>query len=297
MQVQCVKNSDKNFPSKLRNVKPQVGKIWYRGRWPASAEATAGKDKNIFYKCAAVVGTRRMSRYGRQVVEEVVPRLVTAGYTIVSGLMYGVDQLAHKETLRAGGKAIAVLGYGITNKNEEEAWKLEQEIEKSGGLVLSEYEGESVSQMWMFPQRNRIVVGLSDIVVIVEGGIKSGSLLTARMARKAGKAVYAVPGSIFSTTSEGTNELIARGEATPLTLSELAKLTGTSNDQGGSQSVIALVAGEREIYESLKIVGPQSTNELGRHLTTPMKEILTLLSQMELKGLAVNERGVWRITG
>lgn len=295
MQVQCVKNADKHFPSKLRNVKPPVMKIWYRGKWPVSAEATAGKDKNIFYKCAAVVGTRRMSRYGRQVVEEVVPRLVAAGYTIVSGLMYGVDQLAHKETLKAGGKVIAVLGYGITNRNEEEAWKLAREIERAGGLVMSEYEGESVSQRWMFPQRNRIVVGLSEIVVIVEGGRKSGSLLTARMARKAGKKVYAVPGPIFSLTSEGTNELIARGEARSLTLNKLAKLTGI--EAVGKVSLKKKMSErEREIYELLKMIGPQSTNELGRHLTTSAKEILTLLSQMELKGLVVNERGVWRIT-
>lgn len=284
MRILVSKRERNNLPEQLTKVKPPVKNLWYRGVW----------QEDIFTKCAAVVGSRRVTRYGRQVVEDVVPRLVNSGYTIISGLMYGVDQLAHKETLKAGGKAVAVLGYGIVNKNEEEAWKLAEQIESKGGLVLSEYAGEQVSQRWMFPQRNRIVVGLSDLIVIVEAGAKSGSLLTARMALKAGKPVYAVPGSIFSPTSEGTNELISRGDAKALTMTELGQLTGRAN--GKILGVSAKMnAEERAVYRSLKIGGPQSTNELGRHLAVPAREVLTVLSQMEMKNLTVNERGVWRI--
>ena len=286
-EVGVIENGDSLFPHKLEEllVKPPIKKLWYRGKL----------DESIFDKCAAVVGSRRVSRYGRQAVEEIVPRLVDAGYTIVSGLMYGVDQLAHKTCVESRGRGIAVVGYGITNVNEEGADKLGDKLIEGGGLVLSEYEGEQVSQRWMFPQRNRIVVALAEIVIIVEAGSQSGSLGTAKLAREYGKKIYALPGPIFSPTSEGTNELIASREATALTLAELTRLTGL---RGAKEMEIKITmnAGEREIYESLRIVGPQSTNELGRNLSVPARDVLTLLTQMEMKSLAVNERGVWRVS-
>ncbi|KKU21465.1 MAG: protecting protein, SMF familiy protein [Microgenomates group bacterium GW2011_GWF1_46_12] len=169
-----IDRDDKNFPEKLKSelVRPIVKKLWYRGKW----------NSKLFEKCAAVVGARKMSRYGKQALGEIIPKLCGAGYTIVSGLMYGVDQEAHKLTLECGGCAIAVLGYGT--------------------------------------QRNRIVVGISDVIVVAEAGEKSGSLNTASWARRMNKPVYAIPGSVFSPTSEGTNWLVAQGLAKALTVTE-----------------------------------------------------------------------------
>lgn len=294
MEVKLIERSETNFPDKLRSelITPPIKKLWYRGEWPRLS-----REVGLFSKCAAVVGSRRMSRYGRQAVAEIVPRLCGAGYTIVSGLMYGVDQLAHRTTLDCGGQAMAVLGYGIINKNEEGAYQMAEEIVEGGGLVISEYEGEAVSQRWMFPQRNRIVVALSEIVVVVEAGSKSGSLGTAKLAKEYGKKVYAVPGPIFSSTSEGTNSLIAGGKAEMLSLEQLTKLTGVESQKGREKEVLAkLNAGEREIYTVMRIEGPQSCNEIARSLNIPTREILALLSQMEMKGAVVVERGVWRVS-
>jgi len=275
------------LPMQLRDewVKPPVNKLYYRGKW----------GKTIFSKCVAIVGSRRMSRYGRSVIEEYVPRFCGAGYTIVSGLMYGVDQLVHKETLKFGGAAIAVLGYGITRKNEEEADKLAGEIEQHGGLVLSEYPDNTRGQVWTFPQRNRIVVGLSDLIVVIEAGSKSGSLNTANWAKRMDKPVYALPGSVFSVTSEGTNELISQGLARPLTLKVMEELIGKAENRKKEVGIKDLMVGERELYYQLELLGPQSVNELSRGLNLTAREILPQLAQMELKGVVSEERGVWTV--
>lgn len=273
------------LPEKLAGVKPPIKQLWYRGEW----------KEDLLVKCVAIVGSRRMSRYGRQAIEEIVPRFCRAGYTIISGLMYGVDQLVHKETLKCGGKAIGILGYGIERKNEEGADKLSEEIEENGGLIMSEYPGDTRGQLFTFPQRNRIVVGLSDLIVVIEAGSKSGSLDTAKWAQKMGKPIYALPGSIFSPTSEGTNSWIAQGWARSLTLQSLEELVGSGKASSLDNKVEGLGAGEREIYTQLKLLGPQSINELARALNTSARELLSQLTQMELLGVVGEERGVWRV--
>lgn len=265
-------------------VRPVVRNLWYRGRL----------DKSMFVKTAAVVGSRRISRYGKQALGEIVPRMVSAGYSIVSGLMYGVDQEAHRLTLENGGTAIAVLGYGIDYKSEESANKMAERIIESGGVVLSEYPGTTVCQRWMFPQRNRIVVGLSDIVVIAEAGIKSGSMSTAKWARRLNKPIYAVPGSVFSETSAGTNKLISEGIAKALTKEQLDDLTGRHKaSEKASLAQVNLAVKEREIVSLLKVSGPQTPNQIARETATPVGEVLAILMSLELEEILTEERGVW----
>lgn len=277
------------FPEKLKSelVKPTIKKLWYRGDW--------GED--IFAKCVAIVGSRKMSRYGRQVLGEIVPRLCNAGYTIVSGLMYGVDQEAHKMALENGGKVIGVLGYGHNVKIEEGADSLQEKIINAGGLVVSEYAPSTVPQRFMFLQRNRIVVALSEIVVVAEAGVKSGSLHTANLTVRQGKALYAVPGSIFSSTSIGTNKLIATGLAKALTEENLETLCS-----GEGERPIAKLCNfkmdrlEDLIYSNLRASGPMSVNELSRHTGEVVGSILSKLLKLELGGVIKEERGIWRIT-
>lgn len=278
------------LPEKLQRVKPPIRQLWYRGEWPSYAKAPAGKN-DIFSKCVAVVGSRRMSRYGKQVLGELVPRLCGAGYSIVSGLMYGVDQEAHRLCLEVGGRAIAVLGYGVEYRSEEGAMKMGEQIEKGGGLILSEYPGETVCQRWMFPQRNRIVVGLADIVVIAEAGEKSGTLSTARWAQKMGKTVYAVPGSVFSATSEGANYLVAEGMAVALTKSEMDKLCGLEM----TLDPIKINKDCGEVTTTLRVNGPLGVNELARELGWSVGQVLAELMQLEMKGIVGEERGVWMV--
>jgi DNA processing protein len=286
MEAGFVERDGEKFPEKLRMVKPMVRQVWYRGEW----------KENIFEKCVAVVGSRKMSRYGKQALGEIIPRLVGSGYSIVSGLMYGVDQEAHKLTLECGGKAIAVLGYGLGARSEEGARKLADKIVESGGVVISEYPELTVPKRWMFLQRNRIVVALSDIVIVAEAGEKSGSLHTAGLAKKNGKDLYAIPGSIFSPTSLGTNNLVTGGTAKALTTEALNNLCSiVENGQTMGISGQKLLGGEQELVTLLKIEGPMGVNELARALGEGVGEVLARLMKLEMKGVIADDRGTWKM--
>ena len=278
MGEDLIGRDDKNFPEKLRVVKPVVKQIWYRGKW----------ENNIFKKCCAVVGSRKMSRYGKQVLAEMIPKLCNAGYSIVSGLMYGVDQEAHKLALECGGCAIGILGWGIEAKSEEGADKLIEKIVEGGGLILSEYPDKTSARTWTFPQRNRIVVALSEKVIVVEAGEKSGSLHTVALARKQGKELLAVPGSIFSPTSVGTNNLIASGVAKSF------MLKNTHSEQV-QRLGMKLNESEEEVVGFLKIEGPMGVNEISRRTGSGAGEILSRLMKLEMSGILSEERGIWRM--
>lgn len=161
----------------------------------------------------AVVGSRKITNYGKRACKEIVSVLAAAGVTIVSGLMYGADIEAHKTAIASGGRTIAVLGYGINNLNKYRYAKdvADEIILKKCGCIISEYPDLETAKGWTFPQRNRIVSGLSKAVIIIEAGMKSGSLITAGYALDQGKTVFVVPGSIFNPVSKGSHFLIKQG--------------------------------------------------------------------------------------
>jgi DNA processing protein len=163
----------------------------------------------------AVVGTRKATPYGRQVVEMVVPTVVAAEHAVVSGLARGIDTLAHGAALRCGGHTIAVMGRGLDDIYPRENSLLAEKIVEQGGALVSEYPEGTPPLAWHFPARNRIISGLSRVCLVIEGDMGSGALITAEHALEEGKEVLAVPGSIFSPQSRGTNYLLAQG-ATPL---------------------------------------------------------------------------------
>ena len=161
----------------------------------------------------AVVGSRKITNYGRLACKDLVSRIAAAGVTIVSGLMYGADIEAHKAAIAVGGRTIAVLGYGIQNIGKYGYAKdvADEIISKKCGFIVSEYSDYENAKGWTFPARNRIVSGLSKAVIIIEAGIKSGSLITASEALDQGKTVFVVPGSIFNPVSKGSHFLIKSG--------------------------------------------------------------------------------------
>ena len=254
------------MPERLTDLGPRQPKqLWYRGKW----------DKKSFSKCAAVVGSRRMTNYGERVVEKLVPQLVQAGFTIVSGFMYGVDQAAHRVAMACGGKTVAVLGWGINyRKLEIRDEKLEDEIIKSGGLMLSEWE-EQEPILWTFPFRNRIVAALSSDVYVVEAAVKSGSLITARMGRELGRRIWAVPGPITSSVSAGTNALIASGAA-KMWLPQ--------------QQLVVQEPGDDEM---LRVLTDEelTIDEVARKLGKQVSEVGAQLSLMVLSGVIIEKDG------
>lgn len=195
----------------LRIIRPKLVRVLYKGNISLLLDEAPK---------LAIVGSRRMSEYGAEVVEKWMPTLVSKGITIVSGFMYGVDQTAHRACIENGGKTIAVLGWGIDKEPVPEDEKLYQRILENDSLIVSEYEGEQEGTKWTFPERNRIVAGISDAVLVVEAAERSGSLMTARLARGFGKRLLAVPGEVTSKIAEGTNGLIKRGMAVMVSSAE-----------------------------------------------------------------------------
>ncbi len=237
--------------------------LFYLGNWSAS----------ILTDCVAIVGSRQITEYGRRVIEKIVPKLVFAKKTVVSGFMYGVDQYAHLICLKNGGKTIAVLGWGINYPLSGYDAKLANEIIKNGGLLLSEWDKQKPT-LWTFPQRNRLVAALANEVIIIEAAQVSGSLITARIARKLGRKVWAVPGPITSRTSFGTNHLIAKGLA-QMWLEENQNLPKVKT----KDPLIDLLLNE-----------PLTADEIARRLNKPINQVgaqlslLTLTGQLKKKG-------------
>ena len=193
---------DKRYPKLLKKIGNSAPKqLYYKGNW----------DESIFKNCLAVVGSRRMTTYGKQVVEKITGEAAAAGLTIVSGFMYGVDAQAHRTALRFGGRTIAVMPCGINLIHPEYQQDLYTEILNNHGLIISEYEGNMQPANWTYPRRNRIVAGLSWATLVVEAGEKSGSLITANWAKKFKRKLFVVPGPITSENSKGIMQLIKEG--------------------------------------------------------------------------------------
>ncbi|CAG9619723.1 DNA-processing protein DprA [Sutcliffiella rhizosphaerae] len=169
-----------------------------------------GKKTLLKHRMLGVVGSRGITSYGAQSLEKLLPALLIEPFVIVSGLARGVDIYAHKLTIRHGGNTIAVLGGGILCIYPKEHQPIAEWISHHQ-LLISEYPPYEPPKKWNFPERNRIISGLSEGVIVIEAKEKSGSLITADQALEQGREVFAIPGSIHSDTSRGTNALIKQG--------------------------------------------------------------------------------------
>ena len=199
--------STSDVPIKLRNISDPPDRLFVRGN-----------DVNELLKrpSVTIVGSRKVSAYGKAVTLGLAGELAKAGILIISGLALGVDSLAHKAALDAGGLTIAVLAAGVDRIYPASHYGLAMQILQQGGALVSEYEDGMPSMKHLFIARNRIASGLGDALLITEAAEKSGTLHTAAFALEQGKPVLAVPGNITSPTSAGTNNLIKVG-ATPVT--------------------------------------------------------------------------------
>ena len=201
-KLRAITIEDPAYPKLIKQIYDPPFILYYRG----SPEAFDGY-------LLAVVGARKYSAYGAQVTEKLTKELAFNKLTIVSGLALGIDTLAHSAAIEARGKTIAVLGSGLDQKNiyPSQNRYLADKIQAHGGLILSEYPIGTMPLKHHFPQRNRIISGLSSATLVIEAGEKSGALITAFHALEQNREVFAVPGSIYSGVSEGTNRLIAMG--------------------------------------------------------------------------------------
>ncbi len=201
LNIHRIESASEVYPALLRLIKKPPKTLYYRG------------DISLCNTpCLAVVGARKGTAYGKDAAYRLAKRVAELGITVVSGMALGIDSAAHQGALDAGGKTIAVLGFGMDVCYPKANKKMMDDI-ISKGLALSEYPPATPPLAFHFPERNRIISGLSQAVVVVEAALSSGSLITAELALEQGKEVYAVPGSINSIYSLGTNKLIQDGAA------------------------------------------------------------------------------------
>ncbi|MDY6795927.1 MAG: DNA-processing protein DprA [Actinomycetota bacterium] len=244
--------------------------------------------------CVAIVGSRGASDYGRWASESMAAELARRGVVVVSGAAYGVDGRAHQGCIRAGGFTIAVMGCGVDRVYPAGHAGLLEHVARSG-CILSEFAPGSDPLPWRFPQRNRIIAGLSHAVVVVEASERSGALITADIALDEGREVMALPGPITSPLSRGTNTLIQKG-AKLVTCAddiceELPHLPDIKEEDRNAGDVPGeLKDGEKEIIELLRR-GPRGLDWLSVSSGIPAGELLPLLTSLSLKGVILEEVG------
>jgi DNA processing protein len=268
---------DDAYPRILREIPGPPPVLYSRGTVPAQDEPTV-----------AIVGTRRATAYGREATTRIASELSAAGVTIVSGLAKGIDGFAHRAAIESGGRTVAVLASGVDVIYPPEHRQLAGRIVESGALV-SDYPPGAKPDAPNFPARNRIISGLSLATVVVEAPARSGALITVGFAADQGRDVYAVPGSILSSASDGTNRLLRQG-ATPLTsateLLDDLRLTPAVAEEP-EQMAFPMSDEERSIY-ALVTAEPQHIDELAYSAGLTISAASALMTMLELKGLVVN---------
>ena len=265
---------DPAYPRRLKEIDQPPPVLYLRG------EITDADQWAV-----AVVGTRRMTAYGRQVTQDLAAGLARQGVTVVSGLARGVDGIAHQSALQAGGRTLAVLGSGVDQVYPPEHRRLADQIIASGALV-SDYPPGAAPEAGNFPPRNRIISGLSQAVVVVEAGEKSGALITAAFAADQGREVFAVPGQIYAPQSKGANLLIKEGARLFLDVPDLlaALNIGQVSQQRQVRAVLPADATEARLVALLGH-DPLHVDEIRALADLPIEQVSASLALMELKGM------------
>ncbi len=264
--------TDTDIPDRLHAIASPPTELYIEGR---------GLTELLSSPTVAVVGSRKLTPYGRSVTQQLVTDLAKQGIVIISGLAFGVDSVAHRAALQAGGVAIAVLPTPLERIYPASHRQLAEQIVEQGGALVSEYEPGADVYKTNFVARNRIIAGLADAVLIPEAALKSGSLHTARFALNAGRDVLAVPGNITSPMSEGTNNLIKSG-AQPVTSSEdIFHVLGLSPRQHKKAS--SANPAEQAILEAIQ-QGIRDGAELQAAAQLDIEQFNQALTMLEING-------------
>jgi len=279
-EIRILKIGDKNYPRLLKKIKDAPEVIYYRG------------ELNPGEQCFAIVGTRRFSSYGKQVALEIAGDLAEAGLTIVSGLAPGIDTFAHTAVVERRKRTIAVLGTGLDEKSiyPQSNLKLAQKILETGGCLISEYPPGTCGTKFTFPQRNRIISGLSLGVLVVEAKQKSGALITAHHAFEQNRKVFAIPGSIYSLNSKGCHYLIKKGAKLVENANDILKEFNFPLPTPGVGYPIGKTEEENLILEALK-EGPLYIDKIIEKTKLKASEVASTLAILEIKGKVRNLGG------
>lgn len=273
-----IEEKNENYPIKIKECLPDYKPIYYRGNLSLL-------DKPSI----AIVGSRKASSYGKSCARALAKCAVEYGAVVVSGLALGIDYEAHSACLENGGETIAVLANGVDVFYPKRNQALQKRIEETG-LLLSEYEDGTRAQRYTFPVRNRIISAISDAIVIVEAGSRSGSLITAECAQEQGKEVYSIPGNITSPGSLGTNKLIRDGAVPLINFDELFEDLGLSKTNKKINQIF-LSKTESRVLEVVKSGSELSIEQIRHIIDIDLAEINAIITILEMKGLIFCEMG------
>lgn len=273
----------KDFPPLLKEITDPPEKLYVQGVLP---------DPNSKYLC--VVGSRKYTEYGKEACEKLVSGLRGYDISIISGLALGIDSIAHRAALSAGLKTFAVPGSGLgdsvlypsANRN------LAGKILEAGGGLLSEFEKNFRPTQWSFPQRNRIMAGMSNAVLVIEAELRSGTLITSKLATEYNRDVLTVPGPIFSSNSDGPNMLLKLGAAVIRNSGDILEaldIKEKTSEEIAEKNYDDCSDEEKKILEILK--NPLPRDELLRKCGMPASQANIILSMMEIKGLLKESLG------
>ena len=281
--IKIIKKLSKDYPKILTEIHNPPKQLYVRGNFPKNY------DLNF-----AIVGTRAASEYGKILAFNISKELAGLGFNIISGMALGIDTQAHLGALAAKGTTIAVLGSGISDPSiyPHENLNLAHKIIESGGAVISEYNPKEKSEIWYFPERNRIVSGLSCGVLVVEAPEKSGALITARLALEQNRDVFAIPGSIFSKNSAGTNYLIKNGAKLVTSVDDIIDELGLAK-----LKIKKIEDVKQKLTEEEKIIlnaierGPFDVDRIYEVTKMPVNKILSIISVLEIQDIIKNIGG------
>jgi DNA processing protein len=266
-----------NFTEVLGSIALVPNMLYFYGKLP--------ENKSKRPKCVAIVGSRKNTKYGEEVAYQAAYELARQGVVVISGLAYGIDSIAHRGALDAGGVTVAVLGTEIDNIYPKNHVKLAERIVENGGAVMSEYApGVELFSKTSFLTRNRIISGLSDVVLIVEANIASGSLNTAAHALEQGRDLWAVPGPITAPLSQGCNRLLKQGANAYTGVEDLINSLFPARTKSQKEAVFGDNPEESGIIRLIRS-GMRDGEEMMTALGVDASAFNRIITLMEIKGI------------
>ena len=277
-RIQRMTSGQPVYPALLKEIRDYPKELYY-----------IGDPKLLEEKCVSIVGSRKTNQYGRSTAYSFGKALGQRGITVVSGMAVGIDTCAHEGALQEKGSTAAVLACGLDLCYPPRNRELKEKIE-SAGIVLSEYPPGTAAQRYYFPQRNRIISGLSPLTVVVQAGNRSGALITAELAADQGRDVGAVPGNIDSEYNLGSNKLLREGAFALTGVQDLLEASGVSV-LSEPEAERLLSDEEKQLYFLLCSHGEMSLDQLAFYLKKPVNEVGSLAIVMEMKGIVFSAMG------
>lgn len=275
------------FPKALLEIPQPPKDLWIAGELP---------PENLIYLC--VVGSRKFTSYGREACEKIIAGLKGYPIVIVSGLALGIDAIAHRKALAVGLKILVFPGSGLSREamHPKTNIKLAEEVVLNGGCLVSEFPPDFKATLWSFGKRNRLMAGISKATLIIEAEERSGTLITARLTTEYNRDLLAVPGSIFSSNSKGTNKLIRQGAIPVSSAEDVLEALGFEKEKNEDKQAKLFedLSPEEKIVVNL-LREPVPRDDLIRAMKIPTPTANAILSVMEIKELIKEELGEIRL--